>query len=100
MMDTISLFEQLATEAARMRIAAFPAKIARSADADGFNEAFVLHWRKCFSIRSRSKQVRTAARAPPNKNTLKVQIGANALSVPDGSPPPSRPLATKSAFGK
>ncbi len=29
MMGTISLFEQLATEAARMRIAAFPAKIAR-----------------------------------------------------------------------
>ena len=37
-----------------MRIAAFPAKIARWADADGFNDAFVLHWRKCFSIRGRS----------------------------------------------
>ena len=48
-----------------MRIAAFPAKIARWADADGFNEAFVLHWRKCFSIRSRSKQVRTAAGGTP-----------------------------------
>jgi len=65
MMGTISLFEQLATEAARMRIAAFPAKIARWADADGFNEAFVLHWQKCFSIRSRSKQVRTAAGGTP-----------------------------------
>jgi len=65
MMGTISLFEQLATEAARMRIAAFPAKIARWADADGFNEAFVLHWRKCFSIRSLSKQVRTAAGGTP-----------------------------------
>ena len=83
-----------------MRIAAFPAKIARWADADGFNEAFVLDWQKCFSIRSRSKHVRTAARAPPNKNTLIVQIGSFALSVPDGSPPPSRPLATKSVFGK
>jgi hypothetical protein len=48
-----------------MRIAAFPAKIARWADADGFNEAFVLHWRKCFSIRSRSKHVRTAAGGTP-----------------------------------
>ena len=48
-----------------MRIAAFPAKIARWADADGFNEAFVLHWRKCFSIRSRSKLVRTAAGGTP-----------------------------------
>ncbi len=64
-MGTISLFEQLATEAARMRIAAVPAKIARWADADGFNEAFVLHWQKCFSIRSRSKQVRTAAGGTP-----------------------------------
>ena len=49
-----------------MRIAAFPAKIARWADADGFNEVFVLHWQKCFSIRSRSKQVRTAAGGTPS----------------------------------
>jgi hypothetical protein len=57
--------EQLATEAKRIRIAAFPAKIARWADADGFNEAFILHWRRCFSIPSRSKQVRTAAGGTP-----------------------------------
>src|SRR5271165_3213230 len=48
-----------------MRIAAFPAKIARWADAGGLNETFVLHWRKCFSIRSRSKQVRTAVGGTP-----------------------------------
>jgi hypothetical protein len=35
-----------------------------------------------------------------HKNAPMVYIGANALSVPDGWPPPSRPLATKSDFRK
>ncbi len=63
-MGTISLFEQLATEAARMRIAAFPAKIARLGGCGWFQRGVCLALAEML-LDPRKERLAQFAPAPP-----------------------------------